>query len=31
MYSPPMTPQLNPDVREDLLQHLDEEIQATQV
>ena len=31
MYSPPMTPQLNPDVHEDLLQHLDQEIQATQI
>ena len=31
MYSPPMTPQLNPDVREDLLHWLDQEIQATQI
>ena len=31
MYSPPMTPQLNPDVHEDLLQWLDQEIQATQI
>ena len=28
MYSPPTTPQLNPDVHENLLQCLDEEIQA---
>ena len=31
MYSPPTTPQLNPDIREDLLHRLDQEIQATQV
>ena len=31
MYSPPVTPQLNPDVCEDLLQWLDQEIQATQI
>ena len=31
MYSPPMTPQLNPDICEDLLHQLDQEIQATQV
>ena len=31
MYSPPMTPQLNPDVCEDLLHWLDQEIQATQI
>ena len=31
MHSPPMTPQLNPDICEDLLQWLDQEIQATQV
>ena len=30
MYSSPMTPQLNPDVHEDLLQCLDQEIQAMQ-
>ena len=30
MYSPPTTSQLNPDIREDLLRHLDQEIQATQ-
>ena len=30
MYCPPTTPQLNPDVREDLLQCLDQEIQAAQ-
>ena len=31
MYSPPTTPQLNPDICEDLLHQLDQEIQATQV
>ena len=31
MYSPPTTPQLNPDIHEDLLHRLDQEIQATQV
>ena len=31
MYSPPTTPQLNPDIYEDLLHRLDQEIQATQV
>ena len=31
MYSPPMTPQLNPDICEDLLHWLDQEIQATQI
>ena len=31
MYSPPTTPQLNPDIREELLHRLDQEIQATQV
>ena len=31
MYSPPTTPQLNPDICEDLLHRLDQEIQATQV
>ena len=31
MYSPPMTPELNPDVREHLLHWLDQEIQATQI
>ena len=31
MYSPPTTPQLNPDIREELLHQLDQEIQATQV
>ena len=31
MYSPPTTPQIDPDIREDLLRHLDQEIQATQV
>ena len=31
MYSPPTTPQLNPDIHEDLLYRLDQEIQATQV
>ena len=31
MYSPPTTPQLNPDIREDLLHQLDQEIQATQI
>ena len=31
MYSPPTTPQIDPDIREDLLRHLDREIQATQV
>ena len=30
MYSPPTTPQLNPDVCEDLLHWLDQQIQATQ-
>ena len=30
-YSPPTTPQIDPDIREDLLRHLDQEIQATQV
>ena len=30
-YSPPVTPQIHPDIRQDLLRHLDEEIQATQV
>ena len=29
-YSPPTTPQIDPDIREDLLRHLDQEIQATQ-
>ena len=29
-YSPPATPTLDPDIREDLLRHLDEEIIATQ-
>ena len=31
MHSPPTTPQLNPDVHEDLLHQLDQEIQATQI
>ena len=31
MYSPPTTPQLNPDICEDLLHRLDQEIQATEV
>ena len=31
IYSPPTTPQLNPDICEDLLHQLDQEIQATQV
>ena len=31
MYSPPTTPQLNPDIHEELLHRLDQEIQATQV
>ena len=31
MYSPPTTPQLNPDICGDLLHRLDQEIQATQV
>ena len=31
MYSPPTTPQLNPDICEELLHRLDQEIQATQV
>ena len=30
-YSPPTTPQIDPDIREDLLRCLDQEIQATQV
>ena len=30
MYSPPTKPQIDPDIREDLLRHLDQEIQATQ-
>ena len=30
MYSPPMTPQLNPDVCEDLFHHLDQQIRVTQ-
>ena len=30
-YSPPTTPQIAPDIREDLLKCLDQEIQATQV
>ena len=30
-YSPPTTPQIDPDIREDLLRHLDQEIQATEV
>ena len=30
-YSPPATPQIDPDIREDLLRHLDQEIQATQL
>ena len=29
-YSPPTTPTFNPDIREDLLQRLDQEIMATQ-
>ena len=29
-YSPPTTPQIAPDIREDLLRCLDQEIQATQ-
>ena len=29
-YSPPTTPQLGEDICEDLLRHLDEQIQATQ-
>ena len=29
-YSPPTTPTLDPDIREDLLQRLDQEIMATQ-
>ena len=29
-YSPPTTPQIDMDIREDLLRHLDQEIQATQ-
>ena len=29
-YSPPTTPQIDPDIREALLRHLDQEIQATQ-
>ena len=29
-YSPPTTPQIDPDIREDLLRCLDQEIQATQ-
>ena len=29
-YSPPTTPQLDTDIHEDLLRHLDEQIQATQ-
>ena len=31
MYSPPTTPQLNPDVHEDLLHRFDQGIQATQI
>ena len=31
MYSPPTTPQIDPDIREGLLRCLDQEIQATQV
>ena len=31
MYSPPTTPQLSPDICEELLHRLDQEIQATQV
>ena len=30
-YSPPTTPQIDPDIREDFLRNLDQEIQATQV
>ena len=30
-YSPPTSPQIDPDIREDLLRCLDQEIQATQI